>query len=212
MTIHIDCADELLSTTRSVRKRLDLTRPVSRQLILDCIRLSQQAPMGSNRQEWRWLIVTDAARRRKLAEFYRAGADEYLHFVRERAAASGDAQTMRVYESAEYLADHLQDVPVHVIPCRLGGLPNPFEARPVYASIYPAVWSFNLALRARGLGSVITHLHLRREREAAELLGLPEDVTQMALLPVAYTIGDTFRPADRPPPESITFFEHWGQS
>lgn len=209
MAIHPECADELLSTTRAVRKRLDLTRPVPRQVILDCIRLSQQAPAGSNRQDLRWLVVTDAEKRRKLADLYRAGAD-FLRNGRAQAEAADDAQTVRVYDSALYLADHLQDVPVHVIPCRVGGPPPPEAARPVFASVYPAVWSFILALRARGLGSVITTL-IRDERAAAQLLGIPDDVMQMALLPVAYTIGDTFRPALRPPPESITFFEQWGE-
>lgn len=214
MAIHLDCADELLSTTRAVRKRLDLARPVPRQVILDCIRLAQQAPTGSNLQGWRWLVVTDPARRQALAELYREVASGYFAAARGKAAAAGQAQTARVYDSAQYLADHLHEVPVLVIPCLSGRPPEAGAgtAAGFFASIYPAVWSFSLALRARGLGTVLTTLHLFREHEAAQLLGIPDDVTQAALLPVAYTLGDTFRPAERPPPETITYFEAWGRS
>ena len=211
MTLHLECADELLSTTRAVRKRLDLTRPVPRDVILDCIRLSQQAPTGSNQQTWRWLVVTDAAKRRALADLYRATAADYFPKVRDRARERGETQTAKVYVSAQYLADHLHEAPVHVIPCLLGRPPEGPAVRVggFFASIYPAVWSFNLALRARGLGTALTTLHLFREAEAAKILGIPDDVTQAALLPVAYTIGDTFNPAKRPPPETITFFDTW---
>jgi nitroreductase len=211
MTLHLECADELLSTTRAVRKRLDLTRPVPRGVILDCIRLAQQAPTGSNQQTWRWLVVADPEKRRALAELYRQAAAEYFPLARSRAQAAGQQQTARVYDSAQYLADHLHEVPVHVIPCLLG---RPAQGGAVhgggfFASIYPAVWSFSLALRARGLGSVLTTLHLLREAEAAKILGIPDDVTQAALLPVAYTIGDQFRPAQRPPPETVTYWDRW---
>jgi nitroreductase len=214
MTIHLDCADELLSTTRSVRKRLDLSRPVPRQVILDCIALAQQAPTASNEQTWRWLVVTDPAKRRALAELYRGAMGGYFGQAAERARAAGRAQTARVYDSALHLADHLHDVPVHVVPCLAGRPPEqlPGAVGGFFASIYPAVWSFNLALRARGLGTTLTTVHLLREREAAEILGVPDGVTQAGLLPVAYTTGETFRPADRPPPETITFFDQWGQA
>jgi nitroreductase len=210
MTLHLDCADELLSTTRAVRKRLDFTRAVPRDVILDCIRLSQQAPTGSNRQTWRWLVVTDPDKRKALAQIYRKAADAYFPTVRAQAEADGQGQTVRVYDSAQYLAEHMHEAPVHVIPCVLGPPPGGAPGAAFYASIYPAVWSFILALRARGLGTTLTTLHLRHEAEAAEILGLPADVSQAALLPVAYTLGSTFRPADRPPPESITFFDRWG--
>jgi nitroreductase len=202
MTLHLECADELLSTTRAVRKRLDLTRPVPREVILDCIRLSQQAPTGSNQQTWRWLVVTDPVKRKAIADLYRSAAADYFPKARDRA---------RVYESAQYLADHLHEAPVHVFPCLLGRPPEGPAARAggYFASIYPAIWSFNLALRARGLGTVLTTLHMLREAEAAKILGIPENVTQAALLPVAYTLGDKFSPTERPPPETITFFEQW---
>jgi nitroreductase len=214
MTIDLECADELLSTTRAVRKRLDFTRPAPREVILDCIRLSQQAPTGSNQQTWRWLVVTDPAKRRALADLYRGAAGVYFPVAQQRAQAAGQAQTARVYDSAQYLAEHLHEAPAHVIPCLLGRPPEGGGAIAggFFASIYPAVWSFNLALRARGLGTVLTTLHLLREKEAAEILGIPDTVTQAALLPVAYTIGDKFSPTKRPPPETITYWDRWEQS
>jgi len=214
VTLHLDCADELLSTTRAVRERLDLSRPVPREVILDCIRISQQAPTGSNSQGWRWLVITDPARKQALADLYRGTAADYFPKARARAQSQDLAQTARVYDSAQYLADHLHEVPAHVIPCISGRPPEGggSHAGGFFASIYPAVWSFNLALRARGLGTVLTTLHLLREKEAAKLLGIPDDVTQAALLPVAYTLGGDFKPADRPPPETITYFDAWGSS
>ena len=210
----LEVTDELLSTTRAVRKRLYLERPVERDVLLECIRLSQQAPTGSNQQGWHWLIVTDAEKRAKLAEIYRAVASQYLEIARSNIA-DDDLQTKRVYESAFRLVDLLADVPVHAIPCTAGRLPpdNFVNAggASFYGSIFPAVWSFQLALRSRGLGSVITTLHLFQEKEAAELLGIPEDVSQVALLPVAYTIGTKFKRAARPAPETITSWDSWGQ-
>jgi nitroreductase len=204
--------DELLSTTRAVRKRLDLTRPVPRQVILDCIRLSQQAPTGSNAQTWSWIVVDDPAVKKELARHYREGGAQYLEMARKNVGEGGDPQTKRVYDSAFWLLDHLADVPVHVIPCVTGRPPAgapPVAHASVYGSIFPAVWSFQLALRARGLGSVLTTLHLFREQETAKLLGLPDGVGQVGLLPVAYTRGTDFKPAARPAPETITSFNRW---
>lgn len=204
--------DRLLSTTRAVRKRLDLEKPVPREVILDCLRLSQQAPTGSNRQSWRWIVVTDPAKRAALADIYRRCGAEILKQALA-STPSGDAQTRRVYESALWLVDHLADVPVHVIPCTAGrlteGIPEARRAS-FYGSIFPAVWSFQLALRSRGLGSVLTTLHANREQEAADLLGIPFDkFTQVALLPVAYTKGLDFKRVARPPVESIVSWESW---
>ena len=205
--------DALLSTTRAVRKRLDLERAVPRDVILECLELTLQAPTGSNRQGWQWIVVTDAAKRRALADIYRAGARSYLDDAYAKAVADGAAQDARVYDSARYLAERLQDVPVHVIPCiDVAHLPaNP--PRHVWAglmgSIMPAVWSFQLALRARGLGSVLTTLHLNREAEAAALLGIPDGMMQVGLLPVGYTLGTDFKPAKRPPVETVTHWEGW---
>lgn len=201
--------DHLLSTTRSVRKRLDLERPVPPEVVLECLRLAVQAPTGSNAQGWRWIVVTDPAKRAELARLYREGGAEYL---RQAAGTERDGQTRRVYESALYLTEVLHRVPVHVIPCikgRADNAPNVLSAS-IYGSIIPAAWSFMLALRSRGLGAAWTTLHLMKEREAAALLGIPfEEVTQVALLPVAYTIGEDFKPASRPPVETITYWDTW---
>ncbi len=205
--------DALLSTTRAVRKRLDFERPMPHQVIRDCLELSQQAPTGGNRQGWRWLVVTEAEKRKALAEIYRQGAGSYLEDEYRVAIADGRATDARVYESALYLADRMQDVPVHVIPCiridRLPADPPPSVWPSLMGSILPAVWSFQLALRARGLGSAFTTLHLKCADEAAQLLGIPDDIMQVALLPVAYTIGTEFKPAKRPPADEITHWEHW---
>lgn len=205
--------DRLLSTTRAVRKRLDLARPVPRQTILDCVRLAQQAPTGSNSQGWHFVVVEDAEIRRGLAALYKKAADAYLELARSRLSEA-EKQTARVYDSAFWLVDHLAEVPVHVVPCITG---RPAETGAAIAgasffgSIFPAVWSLQLALRSRGLGSALTTLHLVHEREAAALLGIDADaVTQVALLPVAWTRGTDFKPAARPGPETITSWNRWG--
>jgi nitroreductase len=203
--------DELLTTTRAVRKRLDLSRPVDREVILECVRLAMQAPTASNAQDWRWLVITDADKRAAIAEIYRSIGAEYLPYA---AANASDPQTQRVYQNAFSLTETLANVPVHVIPClnrRLEGT-DLLGAASAWASIIPAGWSFLLALRSRGLGSVWTTMHLAKEREVAELLGIPSTVTQAALFPVAYTIGTDFRPAVRPPAETITFWNSWGEN
>jgi len=205
----ISSVDALLSTTRAVRKRLDLRRPVEREVILECLRLAVQAPTASNNQDWRWVVVTDADKRAAIAEIYNSVGAEYLA---QKANTEKDPQARRVYESATALTSTLADVPVHVIPCiekRVDGLPL-VAAASAWASIIPAAWSFLLALRSRGLGSVWTTLHLAKEREVAELLGIPDTVTQVALFPVAYTIGTDFKPAKRPPVEDITSWNTWG--
>jgi nitroreductase len=211
-SIDIPNADLLLSTTRAVRKRLDLERPVPRDVILECIRLAVQAPTASNSQTWRWVVVTDPAKRAALAELYGSTGRPYLE-AGARGEMSDDRQTIRVYESALYLVDILHRVPVHVIPCiegRVGATGN-MSGASFSGSIMQAVWSFTLGLRARGLGTVWTTLHLQREEEAAELLGIPYDsVSQVALLPVAYTIGTEFKPAKRGPVEEITYWDTWG--
>ena len=207
----IASVDELLTTTRSVRKRLDLNRPVGREVILECIQLAMQAPTASNAQDWRWLVITDADKRAAIADIYRSLGAEYLAHA---AATASDPQTQRVYAGALSLTDTLAQVPVHVIPCLENRIDNSdlLAAASAWASIIPAGWSFLLALRSRGLGSVWTTLHLAKEKEVADLLGIPATVTQAALFPVAYTIGTDFRPASRPPAETITFWDTWGES
>jgi nitroreductase len=201
--------DRLLSTTRAVRRRLDLDRPVEPAVILECLRLAVQAPTGSNSQGWRWLVVTDPAKKRALQDLYARFGRRYLS---AGAAADVDAQTGRVLDSASYLVDVLDRVPVHVIPCiegRVDGAANKVAAG-FYGSIFPAVWNFMLALRSRGLGTVLTTFHLAAEEEAAALLGVPDGYSQVGLLPVAYTTGGDFRPAVRPPVEGITYWDTWG--
>jgi len=209
MEFDITMTDELLATTRAVRKRLDLTKPVSREIIDECLELAIQAPTGSNSQTWRWLVVDDAEQRKALADLYRKGAEGYLT---EAGNSGGDAQTQRVFSSAVYLMEHLHEVPVHLIPCVQGKPEDPVAltmASGLFGSIYPAVWSFQLAARARGLGTALTTLHLLHEKEAAEILGLPDDVMQIALLPVAYTLGSDFKRAKRAPVADITHWNKW---
>jgi nitroreductase len=212
MTIDTSAVDYVLSTTRAVRRRLDLNRAVEPEIIESCLELAIQAPTGGNRQGWRWVVVTDPGKRKALAEIYRAEAG-ILHTLLAKAEADGDQQTQRVYRSAIEFAGVLDQVPVHVIPCQQGrveGLPNGVLSG-FYGSIIPAVWSFMLALRSRGLGSAWTTLHLNREQEAAAVLGIPEDVTQVALIPVAYTVGTDFKPARRRPAAEITYWNGWGE-
>ena len=209
----LEMTDKLLSTTRSVRKRLDFDREVPREVVMDCLELGLQAPTGSNRQGWRWLVVTDEGIRRELGRLYRKGGDEYLAQGLAQARESGAAQDERVFDSAVYLAENIERAPVHVIPCIQNFLPeNPprFMWAGLMGSVIPAVWSFQLALRSRGLGSVFTTLHLRCEAEAADLLGVPDDFMQVALIPVAYTLGTNFKPAERRPLDEIVHVNTWG--
>jgi nitroreductase len=208
VTFDLDTVDQLLSTTRSVRKRLDLERPVEPEVVLECLQLAVQAPTGSNSQSWRWLVVTDPDKKAALADLYNRVGREYL--AGAAASAQPGDQTGRVVKSALYLAEHLAEVPVHLIPC-VYGRPDgsALGAASMYGSILPAVWSFQLALRSRGLGSCYTTLHLGLEQEANELLGIPENVTQCGLVAVAHTKGTDFRPADRPPVSDITYWNTW---
>jgi nitroreductase len=202
--------DDLLATTRSVRRRLDLTRPVEREALEDCLRLAQQAPTASYAQNWHFVVVTDPERRAALGELWRSVAGPYLE--RRVAAAAADERVARISDAVRYLAEHLHQVPVHVIPCVEGRTDHaPVVAQASrWGSIIPAAWSFMLAARARGLGTVWTTFHLRHEREAAELLGIPFDqVMQAALIPVAYTVGTDFRPAIRAPLETMAHWDRW---
>ena len=208
----LDVTDKLLSTTRAVRKRLDLQRPVEKEIIEQCLDLAVQAPTGSNRQGWRWLVVTDQDKRNQLGALYRKAASAYLPGAAEDAAKKGEKQDARVFESAIYLAEHMSEVPVLVIPCienHAASTGPAMQFAGLMGSIFPAVWSFQLALRARGLGSCLTTLHLRYAEDAATLLGIPEGIMQVGLLPVAYTIGTDFKPAARPPATGITYWNGW---
>lgn len=213
MDFDLTQTDSLLSTTRAVRKRLDLERDVSDDVLLECLQLAVQAPTGSNQQGWRWMVVRDAEKKAGLADMYRRAGGEYLAAAAENA--DGSTQTGRVIDSANYLAQNLEKVPVFVIPMIIGRLDgeqgdggNPTNAAAgLMGSIIPAMWSFQLALRSRGLGSCYTTLHLGLEKEAADLLGIPDHMTQAGLLPVAHTTGTDFKPAKRPPVEEITYLD-----
>ena len=211
--------DQLLSTTRSVRKRLDLERPVDLELIRECIDVATQAPTGGNNQGWHWLVVTDPEKKRPIAESYReafkafyGNRDTVLGRLDQDDAAYVDT-TRRVIDSADYLADHIGEVPVWVIACIEGrtdnGLPLVWQASQ-WGSLIPAVWSFQLAARARGLASCYTTLHLVKEKETAELLGIPDHVMQGALIPVAHPLGGTdFKPGPRRDLDRIIHLETW---
>jgi len=209
--------DHLLTTTRSVRKRLDFGRAVDPAVIERCLEIAMQAPTGSNEQGWHFLVVTDAATRRGLADLYRRAFEVYANMraaEAPRPASDLRAQQMpRVLDSAIHLRDHLHEAPVMVIPCITGRIENAgvLAQASVYGSILPATWSLMLAFRARGLGSAWTTLHLMFEQEAATLLGVPATVTQTALLPVAYFSGADFKPAKRLPARDAISWNRWGQ-
>jgi nitroreductase len=207
--MHLDLTpDELLSTTRAVRKRLDLERPVEREVLLECLDLAVQAPSGSNVQRWHFVFVTEAEKRARLAAIYnrvfeRAYSPEALGRMDESGA--------RVWSSAQYLAEHLHEVPVMLVPCQWT---RPGEGTSnqagYWGSILPAVWSFMLAARSRGLGTVWTTMHLAYEEEVAELLGIPfQRCAQAGLIPLAYTKGTDFKAAPRKPTDQIVHWDQW---
>jgi nitroreductase len=208
--------DHLLTTTRSVRKRLDFSRPVEPEIIERCLEIATQAPSGSNRQGWHFMVVTGAEKRKAVAEYYRKSFDVYIRSGGPRGRGSEDdprlARATQVRDSAVYLAEHMHEAPVLVIPCIEGRPDNPAPSAQAgfYGSILPAAWSFMLALRARGLGSAWTTLHLPYEQEVAEILGIPATITQAALLPVAYFKGDDFQPAYRVSARNLTYWDRWG--
>lgn len=209
--------DTLLTTTRTVRKRLDLERPVPDELIDECLRIAQQAPSGGNRQKAAFVVVRDQGLRNELARIYRAGWEHYrAHGVGSGPPTRVDdpskvAAQKRIADSALYLAHNLERVPVHVIPCIS---PRTDDASVVvqastYGSVLPAAWSFMLAARARGLATAWTTVHLVHEREAAQLLGIPDDYMQVALIPTAYLRGDQMKPGSRRPLDEFRMWDGW---
>lgn len=218
--------DHVLTTTRAVRQRLDLERYVPLDVVRECLEIGLQAPNGFNMQNWRWLIVTDPEKRKALAEIVRKIELPFLEAM-ESQIEEGDEQTWRVAKSSRFLAENIEHVPVHVIPCTTSKVDDDrklfkqlgydtdlvnMAASSVYGELWPAAWSFMLALRSRGLGSSLTMIHLGAEPEAAELLSIPEDVSQGGLIPVAWFKGDDFKPANRRPLEEVTFYESWGNT
>lgn len=180
----------------------------------ECLQLATQAPSGGNSQPWRFLVIDDPQVKLGIAELYRKGYGPYIDMQKAMVRAAGGDDESAVIRSSDFLAENLEKVPVMVIPClltRLAESPTVADTAGFYGSIMPAVWSFQLALRSRGLGSAFTTLHLLQEAEAAALLGIPETVTQVALLPVAYTLGAEFKPADRRPAGDVTYWNAWRQ-
>lgn len=214
-------ADEVLTTTRAVRKRLDLNRPVETEVLVECLELALQAPTGSNQQGWEWVFVTDPGKRKRVAEVYQEkfGINAAANRAKDPVAVYGAKDDRaegfpKLMGSVGYLADIMGDVPVLMVPCVKGRVETTSvnASAGAWGSILPAVWSFMLALRERGLGSAWTTAHLKEdgEQRVAEILGIPvEGYTQAGLFPVAYTIGTDFRPAKRLPAESVMHINEW---
>src|SRR5215210_2883203 len=208
--IDLAAADHLLTTTKQVRKRLDLSRPVPRDLLLECIDIASHAPMGGNQERNRWMIIDDPAIKAEITPLYQSIGRPYL------AAGGADAEgrQARVVDSAAFLVEHIADVPSWVLAMRLDRLPEGapnVDVAGYHGSVAPGVWSFQLAARARGLGSAWTTFHLVHEQKVAEILDIPATVTQIALLPVAFYTGDSFSPAPRRPAHEITYANKWKQ-
>jgi nitroreductase len=207
--------EQLLTTTRTVRRRLDLTRPVDRDTVLECLRVAFQAPNGSNLQLYNWVVVDDPEVRAAMATIYAASIDDQVAESAQSTKPSIYPATPaqgRISRSVLHLKEHLHEVPVLVVPTVTGRMDGAdiFQQASRWGSVLPTVWNFMLALRARGLGSAWTTIHLRREKEMADLLGIPfERATQAGLFPVAYTIGTDFQPADRSQSERSIRWNHW---
>ena len=208
MNFDLEQTDALLNTTRAVRKRLDFERHVPDELILRCIELAEQAPSGGDISSRRWLVVRDQEIKKQLADLYRAAGGSSIIETAEQRSGS-DHPKQKVLESAAHLAANLDRVPALVLATVWGvhdgsGKPGLFD------SVIQAAWSFCLALRSRGLGSTWTTMHLGKSKEIAELLGIPEGVSQVVLLPVAWTIGTDFKPATRRPVSEVVWCDRWG--
>lgn len=205
----LDEADRLLTTTKQVRKRLDLTRPVPYDELLECIDLANHAPMGGNLERNRWMIIDDPDTKAKISEYFGAVGRPYLQM---NAEVRADDRSTKVIDSATFLVDHLHEVPALVLAMRLDRVPDGSSTGSYagyYGSVLPGVWSFQLAARARGIGSAWTTFHLEHEAEVAELLEIPSSVTQVCLLAVGYYTGDSFTPAPRRPAAEVTYLNRW---
>ena len=226
--LDLNICDKLLTTTRSIRRRLDLSRPVPPELIEECLEVAVQSPSATNTQKWRFMVIRDADKRAGIARLYKQAFESYWEQADDATyGTTGPASTpegargkpppynglQRMIDSAVYLADHLHEVPVHVLFCvedQVRDVPL-FDQATAYGSILPAAWSFMLAARARGLGCCWTTVHLTHADEAARLLNIPDTVTQCVLLPVAYYTGTDFKAARRIPATQLTHWDTWGQ-
>jgi nitroreductase len=209
--------DYLLTSTRSVRKLLDLDAPVDLDEIRDCLRIACQAANGTNMQTWRWVVVQDAEVRARIAEQYKSSYLEQTGQSETGSMAFRPTPFGRILSSSEWLVDHLGQVPLHVIPCYepyIGDTdPSSFSTATIYGSVFPAVWNFQLALHSRGYGTCITTLHLRHEKEVGALLGIPETCVQGCLLPVGrLRPNQTFRQAPRKPIEDVAVLDRFDGS
>jgi nitroreductase len=222
--------NHVLTTTRSVRLRLDYDRPVAIDVLGECLQLALQAPTGGGAEDWRWMVVADPTLKEQLGELYFAAYDEYVYrplhsdagtdnsTVKGRlggveADGSVSRRTRRILDGADHLARTIARAPYLVIPCATRPDPSKGGAgtlSAVYGSLYPAIWQLNLALRARGLGTCITTLHLHHAEQAAALLGMPDEVIQITMLPIAYTLGTDFKVAARKPVSQVAFLDRWG--
>lgn len=210
----VSTVDHLLTSTRSVRRRLDLTRPVEPDVIQRCLDIAVQAPAGGNLARYHFVVVTDPGKRSELAALYRRAFFESYVPGRKQVKAPFPESESAFFESATHLAEHLAEVPAHIIPCFEGRVETngPFWQASMYGCILPATWSLMLALRARGVGSSLTTLHLMFEEEVAGLLRIPDGVTQAGLVPIAYFTGQDFKPAKRVPSRQRTYWDAWGQT
>lgn len=210
MNIDVSSVDHALTTTRAVRLRLDLERPVDNQIIYDCIDIAEQAPSGGNQGSRRWVVVRDPKVKQQLADLYMESAGQFMISGRDKLAGTGHPQE-RVMKSAAYLAEHLAEVPAIVIPTIMGvhdgsGRPGLFD------SVVQSVWSFCVALRARGLGTAWTTAILGKRDELRDVLGVPETSTQIAMIPVAWYTGEDFKKAPRYPAREITFIDKYAHT
>ncbi len=208
--------DRILTTTRAVRRKLDLDRDVPQALVDECLTIAQQAPTGGNREVTRFVVVRDPSTRAALADIYRKGWAKYMDpssgaGAKKRSGDVAAERQRRVVASSLHLAENLERVPVHIVPCvrpRTDTASIVLQAS-TFGSVYPSVWSFMLAARARGLGTTLTTLHLFEEGEAAELLGIPDHFQQVGLIPVAYATTTDFSPAPRRPLEEFRSIDRW---
>lgn len=199
--------DRLLTTTRAVRKRLDLEREVSDDVIFTCIDLAEQAPTGGNDASRRWLVIRDQDLKNQLGELY---AEVGTLFVNARGRLDGTGHPKeQVVSSSAYLVENFAKVPVLVM-CAIWGIHDNSGRPGLFDSAIPSAWSFNLALRSRGLGTAYATMLNNKTDEVSELLGIPKGVTTLVCFPVAHTIGHDFSPAPRRPAAQITYFDQWG--